>query len=115
MWRIENRTFYSAVEKHRLMILADESDYSTETSRAVGRAGKFAEQFGIVGCVVVAGAGISGAVNTRGAAESVYFEAGVIGNAVEAVALEHPLRFCKGVAFESVGVFGNVVVAADVG
>ena len=61
------------------------------------------------------GTGISGTMDTRFAAESVDFEARVIGDTVETIMVKDPLSLGEGVALKGIGILGYIVMTAYVG
>ena len=59
--------------------------------------------------------GKSGTVYARLSAQGINLEARIIGNTIETITVKYPLSLGKCIAFESVGIFRDIVVATYIG
>ena len=97
----------------------DQRHDGAEAGAAVGLALHLPEQQAHIGLRVMVGApllsGIAGRTHSRSAIEGVHLQAGVVGEAIVAVALFHPAGFEQGIALDGVGGLGDIVVTSYLG
>ena len=112
----EYMTFDGTVEISRGAVAFEEADCGAESRRALvgAEAGELFKEEAVVCLVVMVDSRESGRADAGGSAESVYFKAGVVGEAVVAIAVLDPSGLCEGISFERVGILGDVIETSGV-
>ena len=107
-------TFDNALEEMFFTVF-NQRDDCTETGSPICHTLKICKQLCHICLRVMAFAGITGRIDSRLAAESIYFETGVVSKTVITVMLLDPAGFLKGISLKSIGCFGNFFATSCIG
>ena len=111
--RVNNASVYNAFKEPGLAVALNQGDYGAEAGAAVGLILHLLKQEVHIGQSIVPHTGSEPCrMYTGSTVQGINFKTGIVGKAIVTVTILDPTGFLNGIAFQCIGILGNVVVAS---